>query len=151
MRARDIPARDRLLAKLIVQPNGCCHWTGFIDKMGYGRLGYRGRRSTPLQQAVYTEFVGPIPPGMVPDHVCHTDDLACPGGPACLHRRCGNPAHLELVTAAENNRRGNARITHCPFGHEYSPENTYRYVDNRRFCRACNNRRTADLKRRKRA
>ncbi|MFC8732197.1 hypothetical protein ACFT5B_07045 [Luteimicrobium sp. NPDC057192] len=27
--------------------------------------------------------------------------------------------------------------THCPNGHEYTPENTYRFADGRRRCRAC--------------
>jgi hypothetical protein len=50
-----------------------------------------------------------------------------------------NPAHLEPVTRAENNRRKAAAITRCPQGHEYTPENSYRPpgTPNRRFCAAC--------------
>lgn len=99
----------------------------------------------------YTTEVGPIPHGLEIDHVCHTRDLSCKAGKHCLHRRCVNPAHLEPVTHAENNRRRHdlsevaaATIgarqrtkTHCPQSHEYTPENTY--VDKRgsRNCRAC--------------
>ena len=142
MRARDIPARDRLLAKLHPQPNGCSYWAGFIDPQGYGRIGYKGRRSTPLQQAVYDCFIGPIPVGMMPDHRCHTDDPLCAGGPTCLHRRCGNPEHLELVNGAENTRRGrsfsalNTAKTHCPKGHAYDEGNTYT-AGRRRYCVTC--------------
>jgi len=41
------------------------------------------------------------------------------------------PAHLEAVTGHVNILRGgnmaaiHARATHCPAGHEYTPENTY--------------------------
>lgn len=137
MRSRDIPAKDRLLAKLVPQPNGCWHWTGVVDSHGYGRVGYRGRRSTPLQQAVYLEFVGPIPEGHDIDHACHNDDPTCQGGPTCQHRRCGNPDHLRPLVRVENARLGKTRVTHCPRGHEYTPENT-RITGGRRFCKACN-------------
>lgn len=141
MRARDIPARDRLLAKLVPQPNGCWHWVGVIDKAGHGRVGYKGRRSEPIQRAVYDCLVGPIPDGMHVDHVCHSSDPDCPGGPTCLHRRCGNPAHLEPVTPLENALRAHRGIraaTHCINGHEYTEENSYyRPYDGKRLCVAC--------------
>ena len=37
----------------------------------------------------------------------------------------------------------NGDKTHCPHGHEYTPENTYVYAG-RRFCRECNRKRTRD-------
>jgi hypothetical protein len=43
----------------------------------------------------YELLVGPIPEGLVIDHLCR-------------NRRCVNPAHLEPVTAEENWRRGDA-------------------------------------------
>jgi hypothetical protein len=142
VRTRDIPARERILAKLTIQPNGCLHWAGYIDPAGYGRLGYKGRRSTLLQRAVHEEFIGPVPDGYTVDHVCHTLDKSCAGGADCKHRRCGNPAHLEAVPSAENTKRGrsfssaNAAKTHCPHGHEYNEANTYRAAG-RRYCIAC--------------
>lgn len=137
MRARDVPARERMLAKLVPQPDGCWHWTGgVIDAHGYGRVGYKGRRSVPLQQAVYDCFIGPIPEGMTVDHTCHNAASGWPGGDSCRHRRCGNPQHLEAVTRAENTRRAKALVQACPQGHGYSPENT-RVTAGRRFCRTC--------------
>lgn len=138
MRARDMPAMDRLLARLEPQPNGCWHWLGIIDKAGYGRTGYKGRRSETIQRAVYDCFVGEIPPGMHIDHDCHTKDSECMRlGADCMHRRCGNPEHLKLVTAAENSRLSKARVHQCPRGHSYDAEgNTYTHKGHR-FCVAC--------------
>ena len=150
MRARDIPAKERLLAKLKPQPNGCWHWTGVVDKAGYGRVGYQGRRSTPLQQAVYLEMVGPIPDGHEIDHACHNADDTCPGGPACLHRRCGNPAHLRPLVRVENSRLAKSRVKSCPQGHLYDKANTYTN-GGRRFCRECMRERGRAYKSRKKA
>lgn len=75
----------------------------------------------------------------------------------CLNKGCVNPAHLELVTQAENMRRGPqierarawaAAITHCPHGHEYTPENTIRDAGKRK-CRICVNERGRRYRREK--
>lgn len=62
----------------------------------------------------------------------------------CRNPSCVNPCHLEPVTQAENKLRGygfggvNARKTHCPKGHEYTPENTYVFPRNgHRQCIIC--------------
>lgn len=56
-------------------------------------------------------------------------------------------SNLEVLCRSCHNRMhglgGDMRnVTHCPKGHEYSPENTQRYIDKRgyanRSCRTCN-------------
>lgn len=95
----------------------CWNWTGRKDADGYGSFffqdrGYRAHRW------IYEYSVGQIPDGLVIDHLCR-------------NRGCVNPAHMEPVTNAENVMRGVgiaptlAARTHCPRGHEYTPENTY--------------------------
>lgn len=154
MRASDVPARDRLLAKLVPQPNGCWHWIGLLDSKGYGRIGYKGRRGETLQRAVYDCFVGPIPDGHEIDHACHSRDEACPGGLPCTHRRCGNPEHLEAVEPEEHAKRTSASrlraITHCPHGHPYDADNTW-ITGGRRFCKTCNRASKARLRARRKA
>jgi ribosomal protein L40E len=58
-----------------------------------------------------------------------------------LHHRCGNklcwnPAHLTLLSASEHRREHGRLITHCPHGHEYTPENTV-LENGSRACREC--------------
>lgn len=97
----------------------CLLWAGTIDSKGYGI--YRPNRRVKPQKAhrvMYEILVGPIPEGLVIDHLCR-------------NRRCVNPEHLEPVSMHENIMRGNgtfavnARKTHCIHGHEFTPENTY--------------------------
>jgi len=84
-------------------PDECWPWTGYVDEMGYGIFGADGK----LRKAhiwAYEHFVAPVPEGRPEiDHVCHSNDQTCPGGP-CSHRRCVNylAPHLEPVTHREN-------------------------------------------------
>lgn len=128
----------------------CWPWRGFVSPDGYGVFVWPGGRLA--HRFAYELLVGPIEPGMELDHTCHSRGSCTATLQSCPHRRCVNPAHLEPVTHDENGhrvgpaarqRRGVARAaqqsakTHCPVGHEYTPENTY--VDKRgsRNCRAC--------------
>ncbi len=108
---------------------GCWHWTGCLTHKGYGRF-FDGERMIVAHLWAYKQFVGPVPEGFEVDHLCRVRD-------------CSNPAHLEAVPQRVNNLRGNslsaqrARRTHCPRGHEYTPENTYVSKRGCRSCRAC--------------
>ena len=129
-----IPAADRLRAMLSVDPEtGCHNWTG-ATVGGYGQI-FLGNDSIPhktgAHRLAYALAKGPIPDGLVIDHLCR-------------NRRCCNAEHLEAVTMLENSLRGeglvaiNSRKTHCPKGHEYTEKNTYFAPGTqRRHCRAC--------------
>lgn len=113
-------------------PDGCWHWTGPVDRSGYAVFRAHGKRFRGHRWA-YEHFVGPIPAGLVIDHLCRVHG-------------CVNPAHLEPVTNRENVLRGvgraaqNARKSHCPSGHELAGDNV-RISGRRRYCRACRARR----------
>lgn len=93
------PVMDRLREKVRVDPQTTCHeFTGALTAAGYGLigLGRRGEGGGYTHRLMYEHHNGPIPPGMHIDHLCS-------------NRSCCNPAHLEAVTQAENNRRASAR------------------------------------------
>ena len=136
------PWPENLLRRLDPQPDGCIYYTGYIAPRGYGQVSIRGEQEY-AHRAMYRLMVGPIPFGMEINHRCHSEDTSCEAGNACLHRRCVNPGHLELVTHRENMLRSrtamavNAAKTHCKHGHEFTPENTYRTKKGSRACREC--------------
>jgi hypothetical protein len=85
-------------------PSECWPWTGHLQPNGYGTFGMRGTRLA--HRIAYQYVIGPIPVGLVLDHLCHTADPQCADTNECPHRRCCNPEHLEPVTQRENIARG---------------------------------------------
>ena len=142
--------RERFESKVIYAENGCWLWSAaHFQRTGYAlfciKSGDGKWRPTVAHRIAYELYKDPIPDGLEVDHLCHTWDTACPGGPACPHRGCVNPAHLEAVTHRANNLRGRApsaisfRENRCQQGHEFTPENTYIKPSrpNKRECRKC--------------
>ena len=119
---------DRFWSK-VEKSDGCWLWTaGTSGKYGSFRI---DGSATTAHRVAYALEVGPVPEGLVLDHLCR-------------NTLCVNPSHLEPVTIAENVRRGDLSgngaehraKTHCPAGHEYAEANTYMYKGGR-HCRAC--------------
>ncbi len=126
-----VTIEDWLIAKATVDGVGCWVPAGEMptDPGGYPESWFDGR-TRKVMIMVWEYLIGPIPKGMHRDH-------------RCKNRKCFNPDHMEIVTPAENNRRGgsptakNARKTHCSKGHPFTPENTVHRRTGGRRCRMC--------------
>lgn len=110
-------------SKVEAVPSGCWEWTGYRDRLGYGRF-MVGRRPRLTHRLAYEELIGQISVGLELDHLCRNTS-------------CLNPTHMEPVTHQTNIQRGvRTYSTHCPAGHEYTPDNTYDYGYGRK-CKTC--------------
>lgn len=86
------PVDERFWSK-VNKTETCWLWTAALDRHGYGVFGVaKGRGSARAHRVAYELVNGPIPGSLPLDHLCRV-------------RACVNPAHLEPVTVAENNRR----------------------------------------------
>jgi hypothetical protein len=124
---------EKIASRLILDPEtGCLIWTGPKNSDGYGRVHVPGVGTRLVHRVVWEKFNGPIPFGLVIDHLCR-------------NRSCASIAHLEITTTRLNLLRGatlaadQASRTHCPAGHELAGANLVAAQLKRgwRKCRTC--------------
>ena len=124
---RRVNTIENIVARLQQTETGCLIWPGKYRVKGYAMVGYGGKLRR-LHKLLYEHLIGPIPDGLVLDHLCRTRD-------------CGNVQHLEVVTIKENAHRGiECTKERCRHGHLRTPENTI--VVKRtgwKQCRTCKN------------
>ena len=131
MSADDV-VRQKIRDNSVVDAAGCWLWTRARNRHDYGVTSYFGG-SRLAHRVSYEAFVGPIPSGLVIDHLCRVP-------------RCVNPAHMEPVTVHENTMRGvspsaaQAKQTECKEGHPLSGENLLPESRGRRLCVICTRR-----------
>ena len=112
------------------RPDECWPWLGHRNASGYGTWHPSPKVKLLAHRVAYEAIRGPIPEGLVIDHLCR-------------NRACCNPAHMEVVTIGENVMRGDtiparhAARTHCVNGHEFTPDNLKKPRGRGRECRAC--------------
>lgn len=133
-------ARSRFWSK-VEKGDGCWLWKASICGPGYGQffvhkgLGATGKMRpycSLAHRAAWELTNGRIPEGLTIDHQCKV-------------KLCVNPAHMEVVTSSENNRRAdkwNRHKTCCPKGHPYDRVETWvnkrtGKTVNARRCDAC--------------
>jgi hypothetical protein len=116
---------------------GCWPWMASRFRCGYGKCSVNGDPDRYAHRWAWRLSGNTIPERMQIDHLCH-------------NRACCNPAHLEVVTQAENIARAAAmrpRKTTCLHGHPRVAENLLPNGG----CRTCNRIRSREAARRRRA
>lgn len=139
------PYEERVRNHTVSVPSGCLEWQGATAR-GYAKLWIGGRLRS-VHRWVWENAFGEIPSTKLV--VMHT----------CDNRKCVRSDHLRLGTQGDNLRdmyakgRGvkhQALKTHCPHGHEYTPENTGIWKGHR-DCRTCRRKRDKERQRRRSA
>ena len=123
----------------------CWEWHKAISPNGYGKFSIviDGRTtSTGAHRVAYQIEKGPIPLGLVIDHLCR-------------NKKCIRPSHLEAVTNRVNTvdraiggvAALNSAKVYCPKGHELSGDNlcAYGVRRGRRICRTCKSTRAREF------
>lgn len=130
--SRGASVLDRIERYTFPEPNSGCHiWAGPTNLV-YGVMNI-SKKNRYVHRIAYELCKGPIPAGLVIDHICK-------------NTLCVNPQHLEAVTQYENVMRSSspssisAHRSCCANGHDYTEESTYIYRGVRmcRICRAAN-------------
>ncbi len=138
------------MSRVVMIPEaGCWIYMGSLSN-GYGKIwdGVRSPAGNPVpsftHRVTHEHFIGPIPDGVEPDHLCRVTS-------------CCNPYHLELVSHQVNLQRAvrpdvnpgaefHKAKTHCPQGHPYNEANTG-WWRNGRVCKTCKMLRARELRR----
>jgi hypothetical protein len=122
----------------------CWLWQRSLSKKGYGqvKIGWKVYHVHRLSASIYLG----LNLSDSNEHALHK--LECP------NKNCWNHAHLKIGNNFENQqdllKMGggfSAKLfqTHCKYGHEYTPENTYiSPKDGRRRCQICRRKKTKE-------
>jgi hypothetical protein len=116
---------DYFTQRSAVDENFCWVWSLHITRGGYGKFRC-GPKWYQAHRGVYEAVFGRFDAGLTVDHIC-------------FNTACINPAHLQLLTLKENQRRQrSAFATYCKSGHLFDEANTYIRPTGQRQCRKCN-------------
>jgi hypothetical protein len=159
-RIADLP--PKIAARITIHPvSGCWLWSGVQNGRGYGQVHWNDRMRY-VHRVAYELLAGSIGEGLELDHVAdrgcafkhccnpahlepvtHRENMRraletseCPAG---HQRRASGKACLVCKRERAGWKGGlpMAQRTHCPYGHEYTPENTRFTSKGGRFCAEC--------------
>ncbi len=129
--ASEQEANDRGIAKFdrsFVERDGCWIWIRGLCTGGYGQISVNGK----YWRAHRFAYEMAYDVNLTPDQFLHH---------TCGNKPCVNPKHLEITSQlghVDSATFGNKYKTHCPHGHEYTPENIcWNKNGKARECRIC--------------
>ena len=113
--------------------------TGKVRVLGAHRTGHKvinlcrggSKKKYRVHRLVLEAFVGPCPPGL---QGCHYNDV--PADNRLVNLRW-DTLSANRRDSVRNGTHNEATKTHCPLGHPYTEENTYRRQRGDRECRTC--------------
>jgi hypothetical protein len=130
------PLIDRMIRRTWIENlHECWNWWGGTNSWGYGSVAVSRTESRKAAHRVMYQMVYGVE--LSTDVLLHH---------VCENTRCINPLHLEEVSVLDHNRIHrpfdwiadfHRSKTHCPHGHEYSPENTRIGSKGGRLCFTC--------------
>ena len=134
------------MSRVVVPDTPCRLWQGHCNPNGYGTYSIKGRAHYVLiHRWVWEQINGPIPEGVEIMHAC--DNKPCF---RYDHLVAGTRHDTAMLMVARGRHECQTRyVTHCPHGHPYDEENTYRH-DGKRQCRTCRRARSNVGRRRRR-
>ena len=108
--------------------DGCWLWIRGQCTGGYGQIVINGKARRAHRVAYEMAYGVALTPDQFLHHVCR-------------NKLCVNPDHMEITNQADHVDSatfGNKEKTHCPHGHEYTPENIcWNRGGKSRECRTC--------------
>jgi hypothetical protein len=117
--------------------------TGGYEQLSMRIPGVEGsRRTVAVHRIVAAVFLGPRPGHARRVHVCHNDGDKRNNAITNLRYDTAKANVADLVAEGRHSSVYEQERTHCPQGHPYTEENTYRYryagaTTDQRFCRTC--------------
>ena len=129
---------SRLFDRRLIVASGCWLYIGALDRSGYAKIRYKGKVELVHRISAHLYLGLDLSLNPRQHQANHKKE--------CFNHNCFNPEHLyignqqqNLMDASELNSLWMNRVTHCPQGHEYTPDNlvTDNSGKNKRLCLTC--------------
>lgn len=130
-----IATLDTLIARRVIDKDGCWLWTGATMPAGHGQIRINNELYLVHRLAAHIYWNFDLRSSLKVLHKC--DKGAC-FREECLYIGTQKNNVQDMYDRNRHDRPSTLSATHCKRGHEYTTANT-RYYRGRNICRACRN------------